>query len=376
MNRRSTRHIQLHLTSLVAVIFLVVVGVGCSGDASAAGDGNGPGAAGPGGQAMPVKVQPAQLKQVADSTEYLATLRSRNSAIIQPQVEGYITRIYVQAGDRVQRGTRLLEIDPDKQQASVVNQVATRNAKRATLDYNRRELERRKQLYAAGVISRQDLDQAQSAFRAAQADVAASDASIREQREQLRYYTVKAPEPGIVGDIPVRVGDRVSVQTQLTTVDQRGELEAYISLPADKAADVRLGMPVVIYTDGSSPVRTKVTFISPRVDPDSQLLLVKTSLPNGDGRFRNAQVVRARMLWSERQMPVVPVTAVSRLGAQIFAFVVDDNGGKPVARQRPLKVGDLVDNDYVVQEGLKAGERIIISGVQMLTDGMPVQPQS
>lgn len=363
----------------VAVMSLIAVSLsfslGCSRDVSAAGaKAGGPGEAG--AQAMPVKVQPAKLKLVAESTEYLATLRSRNSAIIQPQVEGHITRIYVQAGDRVERGTPLLEIDPDKQQATVVNQVATRNAKLATLDYNRRELERRKQLFAAGVISRQDLDQAQSAFDAAQADVAATDAAIREQRVQLRYYTVKAPEQGIVGDIPVRVGDRVTVQTQLTTVDKGGELEAYISVASDKAANVRIGMPVEIFTDGSNPVRTKVTFISPRVDPDSQLLLIKTDVPNGDRRFRNAQVVRARVLWSEHEMPVVPVTAVSRLGAQMFAFVVDDSGGKPVARQRSLKVADLVDNDYVVLEGVKPGERVITSGVQVLTDGMPVQPQS
>lgn len=371
LNRKAG--IRVGVTVLIAVCLSVAVG--CSRDVSAAGDkGAGPGGAA--AQAMPVKVEPAELKRVAESTEYLATLRSRHSAVIQPQVEGHITKIYVQAGDRVQRGTPLLEIDPDKQQASVVNQVATRNAKLATLEYNRRELERRKQLFSAGVISRQDLEQAQSAFDAVQADVAATDAAIREQRVQLRYYTVKAPEQGIVGDIPVRVGDRVKVDTQLTTVDKGGELEAYISVPSDKAANARMGMPVEIFTDGSKPVRTKVTFISPRVDPDSQLLLIKTDVPNTDRRFRNAQVVRARVLWSEREMPVVPVTAISRLGAQMFAFVVDESGGKAVARQRALKVGDLVDNDYVVLEGVKPGERVITSGVQVLTDGMPVQPQS
>jgi RND family efflux transporter MFP subunit len=190
---------------------------------------------------------------------------------------------------------------------------------------------------------------------------------------QLRYYTVNAPTDGTVGDIPVRVGDHVSNQTMLTTLDRDTELEAYISVPSEKATSVRVGMPVDILDDAGKPaVRTRVSFVSPRVDTESQTLLVKTMVPNPAMKFRNAQQVHSRVVWSEEKRPMIPVTAVSRLSGKIFAFVADGSAAQTVARQRIIEVGDLVGNDYVVLAGIKPGEQIIVSGVQMLADGMRV----
>jgi RND family efflux transporter MFP subunit len=336
--------------------------------------GNAP-AAGP--QAMPVKVQTAELQQVGEFTEYLATLKSRNAAILQPQVEGEITRIFVKSGDQVQPGMPILEIDPLKQQATVHSMQANHQSQLAQMEYNRTELERRKRLYAAGVISKQDLDQAQTAYDASVATVNAMDANVREQQVQLHYYTVTSPGAGTIGDIPVRVGDRVTVSTVLTTLDKTGELEAYISIPAEKAGQVKVGTPIDLLSDNDAkPTRTRVSFVSPRVDSANQLLLVKAWVPNGDHRFRNDQVVHARVIYRELRRPVVPVVAVSRLGGQIFAFIAEGQGNQAVAKQRPIKVGDVVGNNYVVLDGIKPGDRIITTGVQILVDGMPVAPQS
>ncbi|HEV8523837.1 MAG TPA: efflux RND transporter periplasmic adaptor subunit, partial [Terriglobales bacterium] len=217
-------------------------------------------------QALAVKVQTAQLEQVPEFTEYIATLKSRRAAALQPEVEGQVRRIFVHSGQRVESGAPLLEIDPRKQQAALTSQEASRRARLAALEYNRAELERKKRLFAAGVISKQELDQAQSAYDASKAEVEALAASVQEQEVQLRYYTVKAPAAGTIGDIPVRVGDRVKTDTILTTLDEGGELEAYISIPAEKSAAVRVGTPVeILGDDGKPPLRTKVTFISPRV---------------------------------------------------------------------------------------------------------------
>jgi RND family efflux transporter MFP subunit len=180
-----------------------------------------------------------------------------------------------------------------------------------------------------------------------------------------------------VGDIPVRVGDHVTNQTQLTTLDRGGQLEAYLYVPAEKSRDVRAGMPVDLLDDAGQPAsRTRVSFISPRVDPDSQTLLVKAQVPNSDMKFRNAQQIHARLVWSERKMPLIPVTAVSRLSGKLFAFVAEGTGPQAVAKQRVIQVGDLIGNDYVVLDGIQPGDKIIVSAVQMLVDGMPVIPQS
>jgi len=134
-----------------------------------------------------------------------------------------------------------------------------------------------------------------------------------------------------------------------------------------------MGMPVDIVDDqGKTLARTRISFLSPHIDTDSQTLLVKTQVPNAERKFRNAQQVHARVVWSERSAPMIPVTAVTRLSGKLFAFVAEGQGQQAVARQRVIQVGDLVGNDYVVLDGVKAGDKIIVSNVQMLADGMPV----
>jgi RND family efflux transporter MFP subunit len=332
-------------------------------------------AAGP--QALPVKVLTVRAQLVPDATDYLATLKSRNASALQPQVEGEVIRIFVHSGEQVSVGTPILEIDPKKQEASVSSQEAAYKSKLATLEFNRVELERRKKLYAAGVISKTDLDTAQTAYDASRADAEALAASIREQKEQLRYYTVRAPMTGMVGDIPVRVGDRVATSTRLTTLDRGGDVEAYVYVPAEKAAAVRVNMPVEIVDDSGQPLlRTTVFFISPQVDTNTQTLLLKAKVANRGRKFRNDQTVHARLIWSERKAPMIPVTAVSRLSGKLFAFVAEGEGQKTVARQRMIQVGDVIGNDYVVVDGIQPGDRLITTAVQMLVDGMPVVPQT
>lgn len=340
---------------------------GCSRNVQGAGDGP---------RAMPVRVQEAKLESVPQFTEYIATLKSRRASVLQPEVEGQVTRIFVQAGERVKAGQPLLEIDQRKQEATVTSQEASQRARLAALELNRTELERKKQLFAAGVVSKQELDQAESAYAASKAEVEALDAAVREQQVQLRYYTVKAPTAGIVGDIPVRVGDRVRLETILTTVDEGGALEAYVSIPAEKASEVRLGTPVeILGEDDKAAVRTTVSFVSPRVDTENQLLLLKADVPNPQGKLRNDQVVHARVIWSESEKPLVPVTAIARLSGQTFAYVAESDGKQTVARQRTVRLGEVVGNNYVVLEGIKAGDQVITTGVQMLADGVPVAPE-
>ncbi|MGC2697014.1 MAG: efflux RND transporter periplasmic adaptor subunit [Candidatus Angelobacter sp.] len=354
---------------IVALAGLSLMIAGCADGAKA-----GPPA---GAQAFPVKVITAASQLVPLSTDYLATLKSRNAATLQPLVEGDVTKIFVNSGQRVEAGAPILEIDPRKQQATVNNQEAALKSKEAVMQQAAVDLERKKQLSVAGVIAKADLDQAQHTYDAAKADAEALQAGIREQQVQLHYYTVHAPSQGVIGDIPVHVGDHVNATTVLTTVDLGGALEAYLYVPAEKSGALRLGMPVDIVDDDGKPLaRTRITFISPHVDTDSQTLLVKTQVPNPERKFRNAQQVHARVVWSERNAPVIPITAVTRLSGKMFAFVAEGQGQQAVARQRLIQVGDLIGNDYVVLDGIKPGEKIIVTSVQMLADGMPVAPQS
>jgi|SRR5579872_1680373 len=332
--------------------------------------------AGGGMPAMPVKVMEAKAVPVNDSSEYVATLKSRDSAVIMPQVEGQVTQIFVHSGDHVADGAPLMEIDPLKQQATVRSQESARAAQRAQLELAKQQYQRAEGLESAGVVSKQDLDQAKATLDAAQAQMDSLDAQVREQEVQLRYYKVVAPRSGIVGDIPVRVGDRVTTTTQLTTVDQPGSLEAYVYVPVERSSQLKMNLPVqVLDSNGKVLADTRVSFISPQVDNTTQTVLVKARIVNGNDALRQSQFIRARVVWGTHQNPEVPILAVSRLAGQYFAFVAEPQAnGSFLAKQRPLTIGETVGNNYEVREGIKAGDKVIVSGTQFLMDGAPVVP--
>ena len=356
-------------TSLLLALLLAALGTACSGDSVK-------GAQPQGDPAVPVKILVAQAVPISDTTEYVATLKSRDSAIIMPQVEGQITEIRVHSGDRVSPGTVLMQIDPTKQQATVNSQEHGRAAQEANLAYAQQQYDRISALAAAGVVSRQDLDQAKSALDTAQAQLKSLDAQVQEQQVQLHYYRVTAPSTGIVGDVPVHVGDRVTNTTMLTSIDKPGSLEAYVYIPVERSPQLKVNMPVQI-VDGSGQViaDSRITFISPQVDNTTQTVLIKSRIANNEDKLRNLQFIRARVIWGMHQGPVVPVVAVSRVGGQYFVFIAEDQNGKLVAHQKPIRVGEITGNDYVVLDGIKPGDKIIVSGVQFLVDGATVSPQ-
>jgi RND family efflux transporter MFP subunit len=356
---------------LVASLAASAITLGCSGNAA-------PNPHAGGANAMPVKVLEARAIPVNDASEYVATVKSRDSAVIMPQVEGQITEILVHSGEQVAAGSPMIEIDPLKQQATVKSQESARAAQEANLSWAKKQYERAQGLSAAGVVSKQDMDQAKSNFEAAQAQMESLDAQVNEQQVQLHYYKVVALRSGIVGDIPVHVGDRVTTTTQLTTIDQPGSLEAYVYVPIEHSSQLKMNLPVqVLDSEGKVLADSRVSFISPQVDNTTQTVLVKARIANGNDALRQSQFIRARVVWGTHKNPQVPILAVSRLGGQYFAFVAEaQNGGSFVARQKPLTIGQTVGNNYEVQDGIKAGDKVIVSGTQFLLDGAPVIPQS
>ena len=327
-------------------------------------------------QAMPVQVIVATARPITDTTEYLALLKSRHSSIINPQVEGQVTKIFVKSGDHVKSGDPLLQIDPLKQEAAVSSQEATRTAQEATVRLAEVSLERAKRLFEAGVISKQDLDNAQSYYDSALAQLKSLEHQVQQQKVELRYYNVSAPTDGIVGDIPVRVGDRVAVTTLLTTVDEPGTLEAYIYVPAARVRELRVGLPVRLMNEaGGVLAESQITFISPQVDPETQTVLAKALIGPSKADFKISQQVRTQLSWGTRLGQVVPILAVQRVNGQFFAFVATKEAKGTVAKQRLLRLGETVGNDYAVLEGISAGDHVIVSGLQFLQDGAPVMEQ-
>jgi RND family efflux transporter MFP subunit len=355
--------------TLALITFLALAGAAC-------GRGNAQAGAGAGGM-PPAEVKTITLapKPVPRTSEFVAVIRSLRSTTIQPQVEGFIRRIFVKAGDRVRAGQPLVQIDPDKQTASVAGFESTKAAREADVAYARQQLERMQKLLAAGAVSRAELEQAETSFKTAQAQLKAIDSQIRESQVELQYYRVTAPSAGIVGDIPVREGDRVERSTEITTIDAGQGLEAYINVPLERAIDLKPGLPVELLDEsGQTIVTNPITFIAPRADDATQSVLVRAMLRNVPPTIRVMQYVRARIVWSNEPTLTVPVVAVSRVSGQYFVFVAESGQKGTVARQKPVTVGEVVGEDYVVRGGLKPGERVIVSNLQKIGDGSPVRP--
>jgi RND family efflux transporter MFP subunit len=324
--------------------------------------------------ALPVHTITVQAQPVAQSDEYVATIRSRRSATINPQVSGNITRILVHSGEHVRAGQPLMEIDPTKQEATVASQAATAQQKRALYNLDKTEYDRESKLYADGIVSKDALDQAEQAYANSKADYDSSVATLHTQQEELGYYHVAAPFNGVIGDIPVHIGDYVSPTTMLTTDDANGDLEAYIYIPTERASQVRTGLSVQILDSAGNPIETTaIDFVSPQVDDALQGILVKA--PVHSSQLRNLQFVETRVIWGTAPHPVVPVLAVSRLGDQAFVFTVRKAGTNQfLAHEQAITLGATVGNDYAVLNGLNNGDQVIVSGTQMLVDGAPIMP--
>jgi RND family efflux transporter MFP subunit len=322
--------------------------------------------------AVPVEVVTLAERPVEQATEFVGVVKSRQSTTVQPQVEGFVTRIRVKSGDRVAPGAPLLEIDPRMQEAAVASLESQLASRQADLQHAHQEAERMKTLLAAGAASQAEAEQAETGLATAEAQVRVTEAQLREQRVALAYHTVSAPTAGVVGDIPVRVGDRVTNSTLLTTIDRNAGLELYINVPVQEAAKLQPGLPVHLVDDRGTVFATeRLSFVAAAVDGATQSVLAKATLDRTEG-LRTEQFVRARIVWTALPTLTVPIVALNRLGGQYFAYVVENAEGGSVARQRAVEPGPVVGNDYVVKSGLKAGERLIVSGVQKIADGAPV----
>jgi RND family efflux transporter MFP subunit len=354
------------LTMSLSVAGLALVLTGCQKKAPAAAAG---------GQGFPVQTVTVTEASVPVTSEYVATVKSRRSATLQPTVSGRLTAISVHSGEAVKAGQLLMEIDPAQQLAMVESAKATERQKKALYDYNKIEVDRQQKLFDAGVTSRDVYDQARQSYENTKSDYESAVEMRKTQEEQLAYFRVRAPFDGIVGDIPVHVGDYASPSTMLTTVDENKDLEAYIYLPTERVAEARLGMEVeILDTNGTLIEKSKINFLSPQVDNQLQGVLAKAPLQATMEKVRTAQLLKARVIWRNANLPTVPVLSIVRQGGQSFVFELAQAHGMTVAHQISVQLGDITGDQYAVVSGLKSGDKVIVSGTQFLVDGMPVIP--
>ncbi len=329
------------------------------------------GGEGPPPEPPPVAVTTVTLetKPVEDTSDYLAALTSRRAVNLHPQVSGYVRAINVTPGVTVKAGTVLLQIDASAEQAALQNLMATRESFQVSAKFAKEQFERSAALRKDGVLSQQDADQAQANSNQQEATLRATDALIASQKAKVGFFSIVAPFDGVVGHVPVKIGDFVTPALPLTSLTQDTGLEAEVWVPIERVPTLSASSKVRLIDDGGKPIgESALVFISPRADPMSQLVLIKGAFAS-NGALRADQMARARVIWSSAPGITIPASAVMREAGQPFVYVVESGKAKRV----PVGLGALQGGEYVVTKGLEAGQQVVVSGVQMVHDGSAVQ---
>jgi membrane fusion protein (multidrug efflux system) len=303
-------------------------------------------------------------------------------------VPGFIRVQAYRDGSFVKKGELLFVIDPLLTQAAVTRAQGDSAATRAALEKAQLDFKRIEPLAAQGIASRQDLDNARAALALAQANVQSAQGNLDTASANLSYTQIVAPIAGLAGLAKVRVGSLVGQgePTLLTTVSQLDPVrvsytiseQLYLSNPrkyqSAGAGDPDAAKLQLFLADGSKyPLPGAISFIDRQVDPSTGTFTVLATFPNPDGLLRPGQFAKVRDLRElKKNTLVVPQRAVSELQGSQQLVVID---GDDKAEVRPVVLGERIGNRWIVESGLKEGERVVVEGLQKAKQGVTVKPK-
>ena len=315
-----------------------------------------------------LRTSQARLREAEERRESAASeVERQNAEVSLQQVEFKRTQTLVSEGAQARQSL-------DVQRRNLNTAIAARNS--AQKDFNATQ--------ATVVATQQEVEAARAKLDRENAALNQAKAQARVENENLQDTRVLAPVAGVVGDITLKVGDYVNTGQELTSLTSNRALEVRFSVPAERASQLRQGLPVELRVDKQARqplVRGKISFIAPEADPAMRTITAKATFNNPNGVLRSDQFVRVRVIWDTLPAVLVPTVAVSRVGNQAFVFVAENQKNaesgeiQKVAKQRPIELGQIQDNSYRVIEGLKAGETIESTGNLNLSDGAAISPQ-
>ncbi len=397
------------LTSILALALC-----GCSnGGATAAksdppgGGGSGKGGGRRGGGDVPVTVANASNRDVPVEVQVIGNVEAYSTITVKALVGGQLTNVYFKEGDFVKKGEKLFDIDPRpleaaynqaianiaRDQASLLQAQANMARDQANAKYQDSQAKRYGELFEAGVISKDQAEQLragadasaqavnadQAAIASAQAAIGASKATAENAKVQLSYTTIYSPIDGRTGNLTVKQGNVVTANNMdMMTINQVEPIYVTFSVPEAQLPAIKKYMAM-----GSLSVRARpqdadtaneesgaLTFVDNTVDVTTGTIKLKGTFPNGNHQLWPGQFVRVTLrLTTQQNAVVVPNQAIQTGQAGAFIYVVKDD---KTVETRPVVTGARVGQDMVVNEGLSAGETVVIEGQLRLAPGSKV----
>ena len=321
------------------------------------------------------------------TNSYPATIRGKQDVEIRPMVSGFITKLHVDEGSVVRKGQVLFSIDPVQYQAAVNSAKAAVETAKAAVNTQELTVNNKRELNKKNIISNYDLQMAENQLAQTKAQLAQAEAQLVNAKNNLSYTSVTSPSDGVVGSIPYRVGSLVSpsVATPLTTVADISEMYAYFSMTErqllsqireggstkeilEKMPDVQLQLiDGTMYADSG-----RVETISGVIEQKTGSVTMRALFPNKRNVLRSGSTGNVVFPNPMTNVIMIPQSATTEIQDKKFVFVVlPDN----TLKNTEIQVFKLNDGKYYyVTEGLKAGDKVVMEGVQNLRDGASITP--
>jgi membrane fusion protein, multidrug efflux system len=341
-----------------------------------------PGVASPAAMALPVTVKEVQPTTIPISAEAVAQTEGAKEVEIRPRVGGILLKRLYEEGDPVKAGEPMFLIDPEPYKIALAQARAEWAEQEARIEQARREEARLKGLLATQSISQREHDTAVSDLAVARATAQRAEANVRQAELNLSYTTVTAPVSGISGRFNFSEGALVEPNTSLlTTIVQLSPIWVRFSFSDNELAELggRLNERNVkevslVLPDGTVyKEKGKLNFAASQIDPALGTQQLRATFENKDRRLLPGQFVRARVVTGQREgVFLLPQPAVMNSDQGNFVYVVN---AENQAVAQPVTTGDWAGKEWVVLDGLKAGDKVIVDNLLKVRPGMPVSPQ-
>jgi len=315
-----------------------------------------------------VTVAPAVGQDVPVYLDSIGTAVAREVVSIQPQVSGRITRIHFADGANLKKGDILFTIDPRPFEAQLHSAEATLAEKKAQYELAKIQFNRYKELWETKAVSKQEFDQRKNTLDMADAQVKHSQAAVETARLNLEYCTIRSPIDGRAGQRLVDIGNVVAANTGSLLVIQRLDpiyadftiTENDLTSVQQNMAQGTLKVEVRLPEENSKPKDGKLSFLDNAVQAGTGTVKLRATIPNSDHHFWPGRFVKVRLVLSTlHQAVLIPASATQLSAKGPFVYVVKEDSK---AELRPVKLGQRQDKSVVVAQGLKQGERVIVTG--------------
>lgn len=320
-------------------------------------------------------------------TTYPATIKGVQDVEIRPKVSGFITKMCVQEGQTVRQGQLLFVIDNVTYAAAVRQAKAAVNTAKAQLNTAKLTYSNNEKLFKNNVIGTYELQSSKNSLEAAYAAVAQAEAAYTSAKQNLDFCYVTSPANGVIGNLPYRVGALVSASSQepLTTVSSIGTMQVYFSMTEKDLLSMTKGVggihaaikdyPAVKLQLADGTVYNhdgRVATVSGVIDPTTGTVSMRADFPNPEHLLKSGASGSIVVPHVASSAIIIPQDAVSQVQDKYFVYVV---GAGNKVKYTPVTVNPNNDGkNYIIESGLKPGDRIVMNGISALTDGQKITP--